>query len=155
MTGVPRHLQARAAEEASRRALYAAISHDLRTPLSTMRAMVEAMTDGVVSDPATCSRYLRAVSSEIDHLTSLINDLFELTKIEEGDLKLRLEWLNVTEVLRLRSFRPQLERPHRSLAEGRPLRHHATRAPGASSATSSTPCATRPTTARSSSAPSP
>ena len=102
---------ARTAEESSRRALYAAISHDLRTPLSTMRAMVEAMTDGVVTDPATCSRYLRAVSSEIDHLTSLINDLFELTKIEAGDLKLRLEWLDVTEVLgqALESFRPQFE----------------------------------------------
>jgi signal transduction histidine kinase len=101
----------RAADESSRRALYAAISHDLRTPLSTMRAMVEAMADGVVTDQATCARYLRAVSSEIDHLTSLINDLFELTRIESGELQLRIEALDLTAVLgnAVESFRPQLE----------------------------------------------
>ncbi len=98
--------------EASRRDLYAAISHDLRTPLSSMRAMVEALTDGVVADEETRERYLAAVGSEINHLTALIDDLFELSKIETGELRLRLGWLGIDEVVRqaLDTFRPQVER---------------------------------------------
>ncbi len=104
--------RSRDAAEASRRHLYAAISHDLRTPLSSMRAMVEALSDGIVTDPETRDRYLRMVSSEIEHLTVLINDLFELTRIETGALQLRLEWLNLNDFVAraLEVFRPQVER---------------------------------------------
>src|SRR5512140_2126835 len=47
--------------EASRRELIAAVSHDLRTPLASMRAMIEAINDGVVSEPETVSRYLNTI----------------------------------------------------------------------------------------------
>ena len=77
--------------EASRRELIAAVSHDLRTPLASMRAMVEALNDGVVSDPDTISRYLRTIQNETHHLTTLIDDLFELSQIDSGALKLHLE----------------------------------------------------------------
>src|SRR5205085_714547 len=66
--------------EESRRDLVAAVSHDLRTPLATMRAMVEAVTDGVVSDPQEVSRYLHLMLGEIQHLSRLIDDLFELSQ---------------------------------------------------------------------------
>jgi signal transduction histidine kinase len=100
--------QARRAEEASRRTLYAAISHDLRTPPSALRARAEARADGVVTDTETVTRYNRAISVEIDNLTSLVNDLFELTRIEAGDLQLRLEWLDLAAVLggAVERFRP-------------------------------------------------
>jgi signal transduction histidine kinase len=77
--------------EASRRDLVAAVSHDLRTPLATTRAMIEAITDGVVTDPAEVQRYLGLMLREVHHLSRLIDDLFELSQIESGALTLRLE----------------------------------------------------------------
>jgi signal transduction histidine kinase len=84
-------MQQRERLEASRRELIAAVSHDLRTPLASMRAMVEALNDGVVSDSPTVSRYLHTIQSETKHLTTLIDDLFELSQIDAGALKLHLE----------------------------------------------------------------
>ena len=98
--------------EGARRDLFAAISHDLRTPLAAMRVMVEAITDGVVSDTATQDRYLASISSEIQRLSMLIDDLFELTTIDSGELRLRLETLRVEDLVAetVDAFRPQMER---------------------------------------------
>src|SRR5579872_5935433 len=77
--------------EAERRDLLIAVSHDLRTPLSSIRAMVEAINDRVVTEPDAVKRYLRLVQSETEHLGRLIDDLFELARIESGSLELRLQ----------------------------------------------------------------
>lgn len=74
--------------ERTRRDLVAWVSHDLRTPLATMRVMIEAISDGVVSDPETISRYLLSSRAEIEHLNRLINDLFELAQFDVGHLNL-------------------------------------------------------------------
>ncbi|WP_137991428.1 sensor histidine kinase [Streptomyces vilmorinianum] len=71
--------------EASRRELVAWISHDLRTPLAGLRAMSEALEDGVVADPA---RYHRQIRTEVDRLNSMVGDLFELSRIHAGALAL-------------------------------------------------------------------
>src|SRR5207253_1972608 len=71
-----------AAIEHSRRQLVAWVSHDLRTPLAGIRAMVEALEDGVVDDPDTVARYYRTMRGEVDRLSALVDDLFELSKIE-------------------------------------------------------------------------
>ena len=76
--------------ESGRRELIAAVSHDLRTPLTTIRAMTEALTDGVVSQPQDVQRYLGLIRGEVQHLSRLIDDLFELSQIESGALQLRL-----------------------------------------------------------------
>ena len=81
----------RASLERSRRDLFAAISHDLRTPLSSIRVMVEALTDRVVTDPATTDRYLGMMTGDIERLSLLIDDLFELARIDSGALQLRLQ----------------------------------------------------------------
>lgn len=70
--------------ERERRRLVAAISHDLRTPLASVRAMSEAISDGVVSDSATVARYQRTILMEVRHLSLLIDDLFELSRLEAG-----------------------------------------------------------------------
>jgi len=85
--------------EASRRELVAAVSHDLRTPLATTRAMVEAVDDGVVAEPSEVRRYLRLINREIQHLTRLIDDLFELSQLECGALELDLERIDVRAIL--------------------------------------------------------
>ncbi|MGV9881767.1 sensor histidine kinase [Streptomyces sp. NPDC003006] len=71
--------------EASRRELVAWISHDLRTPLAGLRAMSEALEDGVAADP---DRYLRQIRTEVERLNSMVGDLFELSRIHAGALTL-------------------------------------------------------------------
>ncbi|HMC39382.1 MAG TPA: HAMP domain-containing sensor histidine kinase, partial [Acidimicrobiales bacterium] len=80
-----------AAEESTRRELVAWVSHDLRTPLAGIRAMVEALEDGVVTDPADVARYYATIRLEADHLAGLVDDLFELSRIRSGSLALELE----------------------------------------------------------------
>src|SRR5204862_630324 len=74
--------------EASRRELVAWVSHDLRTPLAGLRAMAEALHDGVVADQPTISRYHGQIRREVDRLTVMIDDLFELSRIHAGALRL-------------------------------------------------------------------
>jgi signal transduction histidine kinase len=76
--------------EASRRDLVAWVSHDLRTPLAGMRAMAEALEDGVVSEPATVAEYHRRLRTETDRMAALVDDLFELSRINSGTLQLKL-----------------------------------------------------------------
>ena len=70
--------------EKARRDLITWVSHDLRTPLAAMRAMIEAMIDGVVEDQETIDKYLHDTNKEIDHLAHLIDDLFMLSKLDSG-----------------------------------------------------------------------
>ncbi len=74
--------------EESRRQLVAWISHDLRTPLAGLRAMAEALEDGVVADPATVTRYHAQIRAEVDQLNNLVSDLFELSRVQ-GSLRLK------------------------------------------------------------------
>jgi signal transduction histidine kinase len=76
--------------EGERRDLIAAVSHDLRTPLTSIRAMIEAINDGVVTDADAVKRYLGLIQYESEHLGRLIEDLFELVRIDSGNLELRL-----------------------------------------------------------------
>ena len=73
-----------------RRNLIAWVGHDLRTPLASIRAIVEALTDGLVEDPDTVERYLRTALREIKSLSVLIDDLFQLAQLEAGGLRLEL-----------------------------------------------------------------
>ena len=71
-----------------RRELVAWVSHDLRTPLTSMRAVLEALADGVVDDPATVQRYYRVAQQDIRSLSHLIDDLFDVSQIDAGGLQL-------------------------------------------------------------------
>jgi signal transduction histidine kinase len=88
-----------AAAERSRRELVAWVSHDLRTPLAGIRAMVEALEDGVVDDPETVARYHRTMRQEADRLAGLVDDLFELSRIHAGALSLELERVALDELV--------------------------------------------------------
>jgi signal transduction histidine kinase len=94
--------EARSRERAldtSRRELVAWVSHDLRTPLAAIRAMVEALEDGVVNDPITVDRYHRTLREEADRLSSLVDDLFELSRSQAGVLRLELERVSLSDVV--------------------------------------------------------
>ena len=64
------------------------MSHDLRTPLAGMRAMTEALEDGLADDP---QRYRRQIRSEVDRMVRMVDDLFELSRIHAGVLTLAPE----------------------------------------------------------------
>jgi signal transduction histidine kinase len=94
--------QARAREralDASRRELIAWVSHDLRTPLAGMRAMAEALEDGVVQDPETVERYYRSLRVETERLARLVDELFELSVIHAGALRLQMEKVSLSDLV--------------------------------------------------------
>jgi signal transduction histidine kinase len=78
--------RSRDAAEATRRQMVAAVSHDLRTPLASLQLLVEAVDDEIV-DEETRRRYLATMRTNIDSLSTLIDDLFELSRIEAGDIE--------------------------------------------------------------------
>jgi signal transduction histidine kinase len=95
--------------ELARRELIAAVSHDLRTPLTSLRAMTEALTDGLVEEPEMAKRYLTTMRSQINHLSRLIDDLFELAQIDAGALKLELQRVSPNDLVSdaIEGMRPQ------------------------------------------------
>jgi signal transduction histidine kinase len=80
--------QQQQALETLRRDLIAWAGHDLQTPLASVRAIVEALADGVVEDPETTQRYLRTARRDICNLSMLIDDLFQMAQMDAGGLQL-------------------------------------------------------------------
>lgn len=81
--------------EQMRRDLVAWASHDLRSPLAAVRAMNEALIDGVVSDEATVARYRAQMQREIEHLGHLIDDLLELAQMDAGQPRMAIRPTNI------------------------------------------------------------
>ncbi len=83
------------ATEEERRIFLASVGHDLRSPLASIQASVEALEDGLAADPAA---YLRGIARDADHLARLVDDLFLLSRLEAGRLDLAKEQIDLTEV---------------------------------------------------------
>jgi two-component system, OmpR family, sensor histidine kinase BaeS len=83
------------ASEVERRSLLSAIGHDLRTPMGSMQAAVEALQDGVAPDPPA---YLRGLSLDLEHLRHLVDDLFLLARIDAGRLELSPVGVDIAEL---------------------------------------------------------
>lgn len=82
--------------EDSRRELISWISHDLRSPLAALRAMSESLEDGLADDPG---RYHRQIRAEVDRMVRMVDDLFELSRIQAGLLRLSPQPLDVGDVV--------------------------------------------------------
>jgi signal transduction histidine kinase len=83
--------------EDARRGLVAAASHDLRTPLASLRLLVEAIEDGVAGEDR--DRYLAEIRTHVAVLSDLIDDLFELSRIEAGDISWTLRQVELGELI--------------------------------------------------------
>ena len=88
----------RDAAERARRDLVAAVSHDLRTPLTSLRLLADAIEDDMV-DRDTRMRYLEQMSVHIRSLSGLIEDLFELSRLEAGDIHWSLQQVRIDELV--------------------------------------------------------
>lgn len=97
--------------EAQRRDLMTAISHDLRTPLSSLRSMVEAINDGVVDDPQTVRRYAGEMLRSVMSLVEMVDDLFELSQADPAALAGDVRTVTLREAVgrAVESCRPRAE----------------------------------------------
>lgn len=86
--------------EGRRRDLMTAVSHDLRTPLAGLRAMVEAIDDEVVGDPPSLRRYAREMRRAVGSLAQLVDDLFELAQIDAGAIERETERIRLEDLVR-------------------------------------------------------
>jgi signal transduction histidine kinase len=82
-----------------RRDLIAWVSHDLHTPLTSMRAILEALSDGVVDDPATVKRYLHTAQRDVSNLSALIDDLFQMAQLDAGGFPLNRERTSLNDLV--------------------------------------------------------
>lgn len=92
-------------EERARRDLFASVSHDLRTPLASMRAAAEALQDGLVDEP---DHFLESLNADIKALDRLVDDLFLLTRLDLGDIDIESGVVDLTEIAdeAMEVFRP-------------------------------------------------
>ena len=96
--------------ERAQRSLIAAVSHDLRTPITSLKLLATAVDDDIV-DEATRRRYLRQMSTHITALSALIDDLFELSRLEAGDVRWSMEQVRLDTLVEetVDAMRPQAE----------------------------------------------
>lgn len=85
--------------DALRRDLIAWAGHDLRTPLASVTAIVEALADGVIDAPDERARYLAAARRDLAALARLIDDLFELSQLDAGGLTLTRSPASLTDLV--------------------------------------------------------
>jgi signal transduction histidine kinase len=82
-----------------RRDLVAWASHDLQTPLAAIRVQIEALADGIVDDPETIQRYLRTTQRQVNNLSMLIDDLFQVAQLDAGGLVIQPDACSLSDLL--------------------------------------------------------
>lgn len=85
--------------EKMRADLIAWVGHDLQTPLASIRAILEALADGVVDDPETVKRYLNTAQRDVRSLSALIDDLFQMAQLNAGGFKLDFENASLADLI--------------------------------------------------------
>jgi signal transduction histidine kinase len=85
--------------DALRRDLVAWAGHDLRTPLTSIQVLVEALVDDVVDDPESTRKYLLQAKKQVDSLSLLVNDLFQISQLDAGGLPLKFETASLSDLI--------------------------------------------------------
>jgi signal transduction histidine kinase len=85
--------------EILRRDLVAWAGHDLRTPLSSIRLLVEALSDGMVTDPETTKAYLSQAKKQVDILSMFVEDLFQISQLDAGKMPLHPEPASLSDLI--------------------------------------------------------
>ncbi|EYE89611.1 hypothetical protein Q428_00865 [Fervidicella metallireducens AeB] len=85
--------------EKTRREYIANISHELRTPIASLRAMSETLLDGLIEDEEEKQRYYQIMLKESIRLQRLINDMLELSKLQSGNSYLKKDKVNISKLI--------------------------------------------------------
>jgi two-component system phosphate regulon sensor histidine kinase PhoR len=85
--------------ETVRRDFISNVSHELRTPLAGIKALVDTLRSGAIKDPPAAKRFLKRMDVEVDALTQMVAELLELSRIESGQVPLRLSPVSVADVV--------------------------------------------------------
>jgi two-component system phosphate regulon sensor histidine kinase PhoR len=101
-----------------RRDFVSNLSHELRTPLASLKALVDTLRDGAMEDPPAAQRFLDRIETEVDAMTQMVQELLELSRIESGQVPMRLVPTPVADVVEppLERLRAQAERANLSLS---------------------------------------
>ncbi len=75
------------------------VSHELRTPLTTIKSYAETLMDGCVEDPETAVRFLKVINHEGDRMTALVQDLLELSKLDNSQVNFSMQDINLVRVV--------------------------------------------------------
>ena len=86
--------------ETSRREFVSNVSHELRTPLSSIKAMAETLEDGGLDDPSINADFVQRIHIEADRMTTLVNDLLELTSLQSGQADMKAQQVDIASVIR-------------------------------------------------------
>jgi two-component system phosphate regulon sensor histidine kinase PhoR len=100
-----------------RREFVGNISHELRTPLAAIKAMVDTLLDGAINDQEVAVDFLNRLDVEVDGMTQMVTELIELSRIETGKIKLKLESVNLNLLAKevIARLSPQADRRQVSL----------------------------------------
>ena len=85
--------------ETVRRDFISNISHELRTPLASLKALAETLRSGALEDPPAARRFLYRMETEVDALTHMVSELLELTRIESGQVPLKMKSVSPKKML--------------------------------------------------------
>jgi signal transduction histidine kinase len=85
--------------ETLRRDLIAWVGHDLQTPLTSISAVIEALNDGIVEEPQMIRRYLKTARKDVQALSLLIDDLFQMAQVDAGGLQLNREYVSLSDLI--------------------------------------------------------
>lgn len=85
--------------ETVRRDFISNVSHELRTPLASLKALTETLQNGAIADPEAGPRFLSRITTEVDALTQMAQELLDLSRIESGQVELNLAPLSPKKLL--------------------------------------------------------
>jgi two-component system phosphate regulon sensor histidine kinase PhoR len=103
--------------QTTRRELIGNISHEFRTPLAGIKAMVDTLRDGAVDEKETATDFLVRIDDEVERLTQIVSELSELSRIETGTVELKLDQVNLNMLIEdiIAQLFPQIERQQLSI----------------------------------------
>ena len=107
--------------ERERKQLIASISHDLRTPISSIKGYVEGLEDGIAKNENMQKKYLRVIKSKTEQLDRLIEDLFEFSKFELKQLSINKVLVNSREFFQEAFHNAELDYPNIDIFLAEPL----------------------------------
>lgn len=85
--------------EQIRKDFVANVSHELKTPITSIKGFAETLLDGALNDPKTLKSFLSIILNESERLQTLINDLLELSKIEQHNFRLTIENIDLVKIV--------------------------------------------------------